>query len=339
MTQGQPWLVSAKFDLLAYSAITLYAAVAVLVLGRFVEPQAIFFWFNLVFTLAHYGPTWVRAFLDRTTFKQNRWQILLFPPAFFLFAWLTQKSPQALAFVLYFWDRAHALLQNYGFLRLYEARAGKGKFVVTPWAERALLFSGALLTMSFNLGLVTQPLGVLANLGVPLPLTGALIIALRSALAAATAVAAGVYLMQLRRGVKNGQPLNLPKLAFLGAMFGGHALMNLTSNIFLLSAHEKVYHSVQYVVLTQRYNARRASTAKPGELTQTFLTLTRVPLYLLFIAIWTGAVFYVVSRSGVPTPSVTTAPLNAVLGGVALTHYFFDSFLWRVRRPEVATNL
>lgn len=336
--QGQPWLVSARFDLFAYSAITLYSAVLVLALGRAVEPTAIFFWFNIVFTIAHYAPTWSRAFLDRAVFKQNRWQILLFPPAFFLFAWATAKSPQALAFVLYFWDRAHALLQNYGFLRLYEARANKGQPVVSPNAERALLFSGALLTMSFNYGLVTQPLGVLAGLGVPLPLSNTFSLSLRAVFGVATALSAGWYGAQLWRGAKSGKPVNVPKLVFLGSMFGGHAVMNLTSNIFLLSAHEKVYHSVQYLVLSQQYSARRATTAKKGELSAWFARLTKVPLFALFVICWTVGAFLIANHFG-GAALVTTVPFNAVLGGVALTHYFFDSFLWRVRRPEVTANL
>jgi hypothetical protein len=326
------------FDLFAYSAITFYSAVVVLALGRGFEPTAIFFWFNIVFTIAHYAPTWTRAFLDRTVLRQNRWQILLFPPAFFLFAWGTAKSPQALAFVLYFWDRAHALLQNYGFLRLYEARAFKGDPAVSPGAERALLFSGALLTMSFNYGLVTQPLGVLAGLGVPLPLSGSFTVALRSTFGAATLASAVWYALQLRRGVMNGKPLHLPKLVFLAAMFGGHALMNLTSSIFLLSAHEKVYHSVQYLVLSQQYSQRRARTAKKGELAGAFSRLAKVPFFALFVAAWTVVAFTVAQHFG-GAALLTTVPFNAVLGGVALTHYFFDSFLWRVRRPEVSANL
>ena len=332
------WLISAPADLALYSGIAFLSAPLVLWLGHVVEPANLFLFLNITFTLAHYAPTWVRALGDRAQFRTNRVQILLFPVLFFVFAWATRNQPMVVAFVMYFWDRAHALLQNYGFLRMYEAKSG------APGAGRtdfALLVSSALMLMTFNMGLLTPLLVQLHVLGLPLVAAPMAIFVLRGVAVLTTLICASLYLRRMWKRRQQGLSVSPGKQLFFVAVTAGHALMNLTTNVFLLSAHEKIYHSVQYAVLVWHYDKKRAR-AGVKETSRFFTALAGkrgLLLYLGVIATWTLTVFAMKTFFDSDQNEFDPTAFRSLLGGIALTHYYFDSFLWRVRKPQVLENL
>jgi hypothetical protein len=57
-------------------------------------------------------------------------------------------------------------------------------------------------------------------------------------------------------------------------------------------------------------------------------------------ALW-AASFYLLTMLVSETAAVYALSWTFTLfsGCIALTHYYFDSFLWRIRRPEVQANL
>ena len=73
------WLISPPHDLVFYSGLSFSGALLVLTLGQAFEPSHIFVWFNLVLTVGHYAPTWMRAFLDKGELKAHGASIGLFP--------------------------------------------------------------------------------------------------------------------------------------------------------------------------------------------------------------------------------------------------------------------
>lgn len=333
------WLVNPAHDLVFYSGLSFTGALLVLALGRVFEPSHLFVWFNLVLTVGHYAPTWMRAFLDKGELKAHRVPIVLFPVLFVAMLFATRAQPEVLAFLIYFWDRFHALMQNYGFLRLYDAKAGaKSK----GWAELTLLFSSAFLLMSFNMGLLAPFLNQLRLMEVPVPATEALVWTLRGAAGLVTAGALGVYVRAQLRLRAEGS-FSVGKQVFLGLLMAGHAVMNTTTSVFLLSAHEKLYHSVQYVVLVWHYSRRRVVKAPAAEVTPPMRALFsgRSPLlYVLGIAAFVGLVAFGFERFGFSTGAGGQGFAFTTVGsGIALAHYYFDSFLWRVRRETVRVNL
>jgi hypothetical protein len=338
---SSPWLVGPAFDVFIYSGLILFSAAVVLALRPFIEPARLFLYFNIGFTLVHFGPTWARAYLDKAEFQRHRFQIIFFPIAFFTFAFFVRNQPLVLAFIAFFWDRWHALMQNYGFLRLYGVKSAPEQSVPAR-LELAFLFSSALCVMTFNMGLLTPPLAMLHQVGfIPEPTESVV----RGIRVAAVVITAGVgipYARALWRSLRGRKAAAVPKLVYLVSLVGGHALMNVTSNVFLLSAHEKVYHSTQYVALTWFYNKRRQQKA-PQEVTRSFRQLfSKGPVpYLAAVAAWAAIVFGL-ERLLFHGPQIQEAGLPAfstLFVGIALTHYYFDSFLWQVRQPQVRSNL
>ena len=337
--QASSWLVSPAHDLAFYSGLCFGGALLVLVLGRFFEPSHLFVWFNLVLTVGHYAPTWMRAFLDKGELGAHRGSIVMFPVLFVAMFVATRTRPEVLAFIIYFWDRFHALMQNYGFLRLYDAKAGAKS---SGRVEQALLFSTAFLFLTFNMGLLAPFLNVLRTLSVPVPATAALVWLLRAVAGLASSVAFALYVREqvLRRRERT---FSLGKQVFLIMLTAGHAVMNTTTSVFLLSAHEKLYHSVQYAVLVWHYNRRRVTKAPAAELSAPMRALfqTHNPfLYALGIGAFVVAVAAVFGQVGLVTGDSGPGLAFTTFGsGIALAHYYFDSFLWRVRRESVRVNL
>ena len=316
-----------------YAASSLWAAALVLSLAHWVEPVRLFYLFNFL-TIFHYGPTWLRAYGDREQRVRERWSLYLFPPAVFAFAWLTRDRPEILAFITYFWDRWHAVMQNYGFMRVYDAKAA------TSTRRRAridfgLLITASLFLMSLNMGLLAPFMSVLQSIGLS-PLTSvAAVHGLQIALGVVTAIAAAIWL----RGLSRVRARQLPRVIFLGCLVAGHAVMNLTTNIFLLASHEKIYHSLQYVALTWSYGhhrAARAPVAETGPELPAIFGPRRWPVYAGLALAWT---VLAVLANRAATNYAASGLFTTLIGGFALCHYYFDSFLWRVRRPEVRANL
>lgn len=332
------WLVSPAHDVVFYSGLSLTGAVVVLALGRVFEPSALFIWFNLVLTVAHYAPTFMRALLDKGELRAHRVSIFGFPVLFALVIFLTRGRPEVLAFIIYFWDRFHAVMQNYGFLRLYDAKAGARS---EGWVELTLLFASGVLVMSFNMGLLAPMLNVLRTLAVPVPASVAFVWWLRGLAAVVSLAALAAYVRQ-ERGFARAGHASLGKQVFLVALTLGYLVMNSTSNVYLLSAHEKLYHSVQYVVLVWHFGRRRVQRAPADELTRPLRALfaTRVPaLYALGVFGFVVLVAAAFRTFGLSTGDETGFAFTSVGSGIALTHYYFDSFLWRVRREQVRGNL
>ena len=300
-------------------------------LGHFVEPVRLFYGFNIAFTIVHYGPTWLRVYADREERARHRVSIYVFPIAIVAFAWATYDRPEVLAFIIFIWDRWHAVMQNYGFMRLYDAKAGTAT-ATRARRDLALLVTSALFIMSLNMGLLAPMLDALAMIGVEPVTSAGSVRALQIGLGAATAVCAIAWLRDARGGA--GQR---PRWFYLACVIGGHAAMNATTNIFLLSSQEKVYHSLQYVALSWHYGTRRANAPAAGGAFRAVFARGRWAVYALAIAGWTVAIWWLNSKLGAHARG--TGLFSLAISVIAPCHYYFDSFLWRVRRPEVRASL
>lgn len=337
-TSPSPWLVSRGYDLAIYAASPLWGAALVLLLGRFVEPIRLWFVLNIALTAAHYGPTWLRAYADREERRRNRASVLLFPVAVVAFAWWTRDRPEVLALITFLWDRWHAVMQNYGFLRLYDAKAGtstkpRGR------ADFAVLWSLSLLFLVLNVGLLAPALSGFDSIGTSPITTETAVRTLRIACGGLAAVAVVQWLVDARRVRAQRRGSQVARFVFLGCLVAGHALMNTTTNIFLLSAQEKIYHSIQYMALVWHYSRRRTDKAPEaaGTWFRAVFAARRWPVYLALIAGWTVAVYFV--NDAIGGGGVGPGLFTSLIGTLALCHYYFDSFLWRVRRAEVRGSL
>ncbi|MBS2026265.1 MAG: hypothetical protein JST54_00050 [Deltaproteobacteria bacterium] len=332
------WMVGPGYDLAVYSGVALYGAGLVLGLGHFFDPRRLFVFFNVAFTLGHYGPTWLRAFGDTAELRARPLQILGFPLAAAAFVFGTAANPEVLACVLYLWDRWHAVMQSFGFARIYDAKLGRTE-PHWAWLDRALLFACAFFFMSLNVALLTPLIERAASVGLDLSPSPAALHAIRWTLGLITAGIVGAYAVALARAHRRDGRWPAPKLAYLGLLVGGHALMNTTSNVFLLSCHEKVYHCVQYYSITWHYERKRRAATSRRWLDRALASRASVPAFGAMVLLWIAGAVAISRALSTGSSELYLAGFTRAFGGLALVHYYFDSFLWKVRRVEVRANL
>ncbi|RMH41887.1 MAG: hypothetical protein D6689_09920 [Deltaproteobacteria bacterium] len=307
------------------------------------EPIRLFFALNVGCTLTHYAPTWLRAYGDREERRRNRCAVWLFPPAVVVLAAATWERQTVLAFVLYAWDRFHAVMQNYGFARLYDAKHAGAP---ARWRRLDLAWLTAMAAMltAWNMGLLVPLLEQLERVGIPIAHRRAVMTGIRATTTTVAVVITAIWLWDTVRRTRIDGRINSGRLAFLALITAGHGVMNTTTNVFLLGAHEKVYHSVQYCVLVWHYNRKRVAHARPDDVSP-LLRWTAGPrglwVYVGVLTLWTSIVFAIDAAWFRPLvgASGNTGLYTALFAALALTHYYFDSFLWRVRRADIRANL
>jgi hypothetical protein len=174
------------------------------------------------------------------------------------------------------------------------------------------------------------------SLGVPLELDLAHLAAARWALGGVCAALSALYLAAEVHTFRKTRSVNLQRNLFVVATVGGHALMNLSSDVFLLSAHEKLYHALQYgslcwLALQQRKDRPEAKHDFAGWLARRGGVLA----FLAVTAGWTGLVFALdlYAQAGA-SPHAGPTAFSTLVSAVALTHYYFDSFLWLRPGPK-----
>jgi len=115
--------------------------------------------------------------------------------------------------------------------------------------------------------------------------------------------------------------------------------MNTTSNVFLLSCHEKVYHCVQYYSITWHYERKRRAVTSPRWLDRVLASRASLPAFGALVLVWIAGAVAVSRAISTGDSELYLAGFTRAFGGLALVHYYFDSFLWKVRRVEVRANL
>ena len=155
--ERSPYLVGPVFDCLNFLympliALAIGAALShapfiktgIMLDGRAIAPHMIFI---LTLTAAHLSLVFVRSHLNRDVFKRHRWRFTLVPfvlgLALYNSLWLSMFA----AMVAIWWDLYHSSMQTFGLARLYERQAGNDVEVgraLDKWLN-ILLYAGPIL--------------------------------------------------------------------------------------------------------------------------------------------------------------------------------------------------
>lgn len=352
---GLAWLDGPRIDLPFYLGGALVGWAALLAHAVAGVPAVTLY---LVWILFLDGPhlwaTLSRTYIDREE-RRTRGPLLVgalawaaLPIGTLAWGHLTgQRLPWALflAFVQV-WAYWHVVRQHYGFLVLYQRKAGEPAGAVNridyfafytvmlaPFASFALRHPFA----RRELGLPATPSAIERGLG--------------SALLGATVLAILLYLAKEVRRARGGQPTNWAKNAFLGACVPLHlaALLHPTWSVSIelvaVSIVVTSFHNLQYDAIVWRYGQRRYRA--PGA-EQRFGIAARlfrspIPWYLAGLALtillryasWSfdGRYWpFTAPAQAMPGPFSRAEYVNAWWWIVAMHHYYLDQRIWRVGR-------
>ncbi len=334
-----PWIVGRGPDLLLFVLTPLLILPAAMLLQQGLASQTIQYGVLAFGAMGHNLPGMMRAYGDRALFRRFRTRFLVAPIALYAACLaFTLRGSSGMLLLAYGWAIWHALMQVYGFLRIYDARAGgtAPRFCRIDLAMCAVWFFGAVLFSDTRMHVV---LGFVQELGVPPPTAGALAVA-RQAFVGAIAAVTLLYLHSLWARRNAGIAISMPKqLLYLSSIGFWWYVHVFTTDVLLGLVLFEVFHDVQYLAIVWLFNRRRV-TADPqvGGFTR-FLFRRSWGLLALYVGLCLAYGGFLPLSQQWHGSDLLTAALASVVMTSALLHYYFDGFLWKVREHDTRTGL
>lgn len=287
--------------------------------------------------LGHHLPGMIRAYGDRDLFHRFRMRFILAPILLLLVCVpLSMYRFNAMLLVLAVWAYWHALMQVYGFVRIYDVKVGSVSPATARW-DWLMCVTWFAAGMVFSNGKITSLLGYWYDSGGPLIPPGYVHAFRWMCLAAAVATLVG-FLINYAIQWNRGQRPNPVKLLMLSSGIGFWWLaMVFVENIVLGIALFEIFHDVQYLTIVWLYNCRRVNAnAELGSFMK-FLFRRSHAMLLLYV----GLVFaYGLLGLSVKLPSETLKRfLLGFLWTSNILHFYYDGFIWKVRESSTRAGL
>lgn len=303
-------------------------------------------------TIPHHYATWVRSYglAEDWTRWRTRLEVgpLLLIPTVMLGA---AFAPLTVALVLMMWDHQHSIMQQHGFARIYDFKAGTGSAVTGRFdlGLHIVLYGNMLLTAPiwtelwiaglYGWGLTVRPETVMQVQQVSWWLTGAYAL---------------VYAVHVGAHLSRGGGLNPMKYLFLFSSYSLWYYVSWQDSFLVYTVAHRIMHGVQYILMVWWYldNKAERTGERPRFLTRLnlarFLGLGIVYAVCFQIAFGSGLADFTFGLLDVELTEgflgfggEKAAGLYAatVINAAAALHYYVDSFIWKTRDPQTQEGL
>lgn len=350
------WHVSAIVDVLAYHLSWLWVLVPMVLLGPRIEDYVWFFLLILGLNFSHRHLTFPYVYLDGEVFRRFPWRFTVFPAvmvamlALTPWAWQHHRGwVQAVATFAGFWNLWHVYMQKYGILRMYAAKSGVPPEQRAPgWVDRLLIFGFLPLIFTWGGPLHRETILRFYPSGkktlVPMldwlathqlwlvPLAGTVLVA-----------AVGLFVWAEWRASRLRNPARL-------LMAGGTTALSaafLVFDPFKVALAFAFSHALEYVVFVWAFQRRQYREMPPHR--PILARLLRFPwlYYVGLIGSLTAA--YIIFRywgrylgDGERIRFGEHTAAQWIFWWAiyqSMMHFYFDGFLWKMRKPTLRHNL
>jgi Tfp pilus assembly protein PilF len=299
--------------------------------------------------LGHHMPGWIRAYSDPVLWREYRLRLTLGPAVVIgscvAFALL---GLNALIVVYGAWSIWHGATQVHGFHRIYDAKVG----AVDPVTARLDL---ALCLAWFAAAVLHSPqrqaalLGNLYAAGGPL-LDPAWVGIARTVMDAATALITIAWLFHALASRLRGAPVNPVKYLAMASSIGfWWGTLTLVDELIFGVLLWEIFHDVQYNALAWIQGRRRVEQGMESRSWERFLFRPgagRVAFYLALAFAYgslgilmrydaAGSAGTLPDRAGLDSSLL----LTRMVAASAILHFYFDGFIWQVRRRHFRLGL
>jgi hypothetical protein len=355
------YILSRRSDFIWFVALP-FVAIAVALAGQEWFPATAVVSIGLWVTYPHHFATFLRAYGFADERQRWKWQLFLGPVVILLFTMAGLKwAPLTVVLLGTLWDQQHSLMQQYGFTRIYDFKAqtggpSTGKFdLALNWIIYGnLLLVSPYWTRIWVVELYQWKFFVSAE-------------AIRTVHTISWFVTASfllIYAGHLIWTVSRGHQINPMKYVFLSASyFLWYFLAWHANSLLLYTVGHRLMHGLQYDIIAYSYIHRKiqhsehkpallAIISKPGNLVVFFALGI---FYALVFAFIVGIDFeqFGFGLLRFDSPVSTLPELLEGIGmlsgfqlvalgmsdSVGLVHYYFDSFIWKVRDKKIQAGL
>ena len=327
--------------------IILCPLIALIIVALICEPRNVNYvysdltplWFALaasVLTHAHVLLVFTRSHMNMSVFKRYKYRFSLVPLLLLIAMWLSNPLFLVLGFVGVYWDEWHSLMQTFGFGRIYDSKQGNDA-VTGRKLDIGMAFVVGLLP---NIILLTylprsQADGALTEyLVIPLMYVKQyswLISGARIPLYIFGITYTLFYIFSYIKLIKKGYRYSKAKLALF-------AVTGITTTIIALFYtiadgvfFGNIYHALQYIFIVMVNERSNLSTIAIKDKLTIAKNNHRIGL-LIYFAVIIPVVFIL---AGFRQMSESVKYIGAFWLLTSLMHFWFDGFIWSVRRKDM----
>jgi len=321
------FIVSPLFDSIFFIGSPLVALGVIFFLLQFMQPRTLENHTLMFMAIGHHVPTFLRAYGDPDEFSQNQFRLMVIPLAIFgVIVTSSLLLSQILTFLL-IWDQYHFVRQHYGFMRIYDVKnksIPKGGVNLDLWLCFSTYF--AIIAYSDFYSYIYQR--TFLNVGILFP-PGVGTVLARGSLILALGVG-GFFLVDLVKRLSRGESVCLLKyLIFIttyGVWYYSYVIL---SHPYLSYSITSFFHCFQYDALAWYYNHTKAEAIGNTRNIKIFRYIHSVKnLWAYFLSIFSYSIFSLFLQGSAPGFIII---INRTTG---FLHYYFDSFIWRVRKTD-----
>jgi len=321
---------------------------------------------SLWITVPHHFATWLRTYGIREDWARWKDQLIIGPLVIITMAVLgLAYAPLTLAIVAVLWDHQHSVMQQHGLARIYDFKAKTG-------APSTRNFDMALNWVLYVNLFLTAPLFAqvwlrwLYRWDFRIPYSA--IVLLQHVSLIVVGLYLCVYVGHVLWCLRRGYTLNPVKYAFIAASFflwyftAWH-----TDSILVAGVAHRLMHGVQYIVMVYWYTRRKVhGTAPTGDrkrLVHRLVQAGNVKLFLLGCLVYAvvyqlligaplgefgfGIFNFTEGTAAIPELGLNGFGIearydlyaNSIITTTGFAHYYFDSFIWKVRDRSVQSGL
>ena len=368
------YIIDPKADFVWFVGLPFLAIAMALICHRWLPLMALAS-IGLWITIPHHFATWLRTYGLQEDWERWKLPLIYGPLAVMAITFLgIRYAPATLLLVTLLWDHQHSLMQQYGLARIYDMKARTGG----PRAARFdfwlnwILYGNMLLTAP----LFVRLWGAEAYRWA-LPLSTQSLVWIQNGSYAVTALFLLAYLWHVVRCLRMSRPVNPMKYLFIGSSyFLWYFTSWQTDSLLTYGVAHRLMHGVQYMVFVNSYLGRKLEKEQsltqegrqrrwwqgPWDVVLKMLkhrrTITFIGLGVLYVLLYQLLLlrpldelgFGIVNFMGVgpqPRPGMSDVSRASaydlfaitLIQALPVTHYYFDSFIWKVRDAKVQQGL
>jgi hypothetical protein len=327
------WILNSWLDLLLFvSTPLLVVPLIMLIQGPWigVEVTTIGLIVSAFGGLGHHLPGMIRAYGDRDLFRRFRMRFILAP--LFLLAVcvpLSQYHLNAMLLILSVWGCWHALMQVYGFVRIYDVKVGSVASE-TAWWDWLMCLTWFSTAQVFSNGKMSRLLEYWYTSGGPLISPGYVHAFRWSCLAVSVAVLIGFLVNHVIKTTRGPKPNSIKLLMLLSGISFWWFAMVLVDDIVLGIALFEIFHDVQYLAIVWLYNCRRANSNPDIGGFMKFVFRRSHGMLMLYVGLVFAYGMIAVVSNNMHNESAKTL-IRGFVWASTILHFYYDGFIWKVR--------
>jgi hypothetical protein len=338
-----------------------FAAVAIGLASRQWLSSVALVSFSLLVTTPHHFAGWLRAYGVSEDVKAWRGPLVIGPIVIALSALAGIRwAPMTLLLVAWTWDHQHSIMQQYGFARIYDFKAGTG----APSTARLDFYLNWVLYVNL---MIVSPLysefwiRELYRFG--LPISAESVYVVQNISVTVVCVFLIAYVIHLADSIRRGYSINLIKYLFIASSyFLWYFTAWWSQSVLVATIAHAIMHGVQYIVIV--HSSLRKKTGTRRTFTNWLVQPRNIAPFLLMCLLYTvllqlisgqplaafgfGAIDFALDYSA-PIPQLGLEGYSTrqahelfaalLIQGAPMVHYYLDSFIWKVRDENVQAGL